>query len=99
FNEANELLKHIRDLNEQINKVEASGDNANDLRDRRDLAVDQLSRLLDIRVEVSGEKGNETYKIVLANGESDPSDQEFDGVLLDGTTAKSLLDSQFKQTL
>ena len=37
FNEANELLKHIRDLNEQINKVEASGDNANDLRDRRDL--------------------------------------------------------------
>lgn len=98
FNEANELLKHIRDLNEQINKVEASGDNANDLRDRRDLAVDQLSRLLDIRVEVSGEKGNETYKIVLANVESDPSDS-FDGVLLDGTTAKSLLDSQFKQTL
>lgn len=96
FNEANELLKHIRDLNEQINKVEASGDNANDLRDRRDLAVDQLSRLLDIRVEVSGEKGNETYKIVLANGESDPSDQEFDGVLLDGTNNPYSLDDSLK---
>ena len=69
YDEANELLDYIVDLNGKINKVEASGDNANDLRDMRDLAVDQLSKLVDIRVQVSGEKGNETYTIVLAGNE------------------------------
>jgi len=46
--EINNITVQIASLNEQIVKVEVSGDHANDLRDRRDLLVDQLSGLVKI---------------------------------------------------
>ncbi len=47
----NSLLGDIADLNEQIVKVEASGDGPNDLLDRRDLLVKKLSGLINITVD------------------------------------------------
>ncbi len=49
-NEINSIGQNIRDLNVRILKSEALGDNPNDLRDRRDALVEQLSRLVNISV-------------------------------------------------
>ncbi|MCQ6563557.1 flagellar hook-associated protein FlgK [Paenibacillus mendelii] len=48
--QANTMLQSIADLNMQIKKLEGLGDNANDLRDQRDLYTDQLSKLLNVTV-------------------------------------------------
>ncbi len=47
-NEINAYAGEIATLNLQIKQVELNGDMANDLRDRRDLLLDQLSKLADI---------------------------------------------------
>lgn len=44
--EINTIARQISSLNEQITKIEISGDQANDLRDKRDLLVDQLSKII-----------------------------------------------------
>lgn len=48
--QANTILSAISDLNLQIRRIEAIGDHANDLRDQRDLYVDQLSHLVNVSV-------------------------------------------------
>ncbi|NGZ76125.1 flagellar hook-associated protein FlgK [Saccharibacillus alkalitolerans] len=48
--EVNSLLKSIADLNAGIKKVEDMGNNANDLSDQRDYAVDQLSKIANVTV-------------------------------------------------
>jgi len=58
--EINSLSLQIADLNDQILKTEATGDNANDLRDRRDLLVDQLSKIVKLYVD---EDNNGMYTI------------------------------------
>lgn len=47
--EINSLSERINTLNERIRQSEFSGQPANDLRDDRDLLVDELARLVDIR--------------------------------------------------
>lgn len=47
----NSITTSIAQLNGEIRRVEGLGDNANDLRDQRDLLTDQLSGLVNIRVE------------------------------------------------
>lgn len=47
----NSTLKKIATLNKQINVIEVRGDHANDLRDRRGLLLDSLSKILPIKVE------------------------------------------------
>ncbi len=49
--QVNGLLNNIKDLNEQIVKVEAMGDNPNDLLDKRDLLVKELSENIEITVD------------------------------------------------
>ncbi|GAB2721193.1 flagellar hook-associated protein FlgK [Paenibacillus thermoaerophilus] len=49
-NEMNTKLEAILNLNEQIRRIEGLGDNANDLRDQRDLLTDELSKIVNIRV-------------------------------------------------
>src|SRR5690606_998383 len=69
LNQANTLISQIADLNKQIRRIEAMGMHANDLRDQRDLIVDELSRLLPIEVEemnAEGEKG--MYNVYLKYG-------------------------------
>jgi flagellar hook-associated protein 1 FlgK len=45
----NSLAVKIRDLNEEIAKYEINGDHANDLRDQRNLLLDELAGLIDIQ--------------------------------------------------
>jgi flagellar hook-associated protein 1 FlgK len=49
--EINTKASTIADLNSQITKVEGMGDNANDLRDQRDLLTDELSKIINIQVK------------------------------------------------
>lgn len=46
----NSTAEQIRDLNKQILAIKVSGQQPNDLLDRRDLLLDQLSRIADIQV-------------------------------------------------
>jgi len=55
----------IADLNEKIVQVETSGDNANEQRDARDLALKELSSLIDINTY---EQGNGTVAVILGDG-------------------------------
>ncbi len=48
--EINSLAEQIQQLNRQIYTLEADGSTANDLRDKRGLLVDQLSKLINIQV-------------------------------------------------
>jgi len=50
INEINELTSKIARLNEEIAKVEVSGDSANDFRDQRNSAVDRLCKLANVDV-------------------------------------------------
>ncbi len=49
--QVNNYTKQIAELNEQIVKSKASGDNPNDLMDRRDLLVEKLSKLVNITTD------------------------------------------------
>lgn len=49
-NEINSTIQTIASLNSQIVKVEGMGDDANDLRDQRDLLTDNLSKIINITV-------------------------------------------------
>lgn len=76
--EANELLREIARLNSQIQTVVVAGGSPNDLLDRRDQAVDQVSKLLAVtRVD----RTDGTLSLSLTGG---------GGVLIDGTTVATL---------
>jgi flagellar hook-associated protein 1 FlgK len=57
----NSYLDQIRAINQQIQTAEVMGANANDLRDKRDYLVDQLSKIADIHVVET----NNSYQIQL----------------------------------
>ena len=48
--EINTILSTIASLNTEIRRIEGLGDKANDLRDQRDLLVDDLSRIVNVSV-------------------------------------------------
>lgn len=50
IDEINSIARQLKDLNGQIVKAESDGAKANDLRDQRDLLVEQLSKIVDIGV-------------------------------------------------
>ncbi|MBB6632593.1 flagellar hook-associated protein FlgK [Cohnella thailandensis] len=56
----NTITSTIAELNGQIRRIEALGDNANDLRDQRDLLADELSGIANITV---AEAENGDYQI------------------------------------
>jgi flagellar hook-associated protein 1 FlgK len=49
--QVNDISREIAELNEEIVKVQAAGDNPNDLLDRRDLLVENLSKIVDITID------------------------------------------------
>ncbi|KNZ70096.1 flagellar hook-associated protein FlgK [Thermincola ferriacetica] len=49
--EINNIAGQVAALNDQIVRVEVQGDNANDLRDKRDLLLDELSKIVQITVK------------------------------------------------
>lgn len=48
--EINSIAQKISTLNKQINTIELSGARANELRDQRDLLVDELSEIVDVEI-------------------------------------------------
>ncbi|HHV59491.1 MAG TPA: flagellar hook-associated protein FlgK [Clostridiaceae bacterium] len=65
--EINSLASQISKLNQQIYVMEVDGNNANDLRDRRELLVDKLSKIVNI----------EAYEIVRGKLPSGKDDKYF----------------------
>lgn len=51
--DVNSMLSQINELNSQIQGVSASGQNANDLMDKRDLLLDELSYKFNIKVDAT----------------------------------------------
>lgn len=49
--EINSRLNGVAQLNNEIARIEGLGDDANDLRDQRDLLADQLSKMINVHVE------------------------------------------------
>jgi flagellar hook-associated protein 1 FlgK len=49
IHQVNVYAKQIQDLNLQIKRAEVAGDNPNDLKDRRDAIVDELSKIVSVR--------------------------------------------------
>ena len=78
--EANSLLQSIAGLNQDI-AIAFGGGSVADLQDQRDLRIDQLAQLMDIRV-AEGDRG--TAKIFTTGGD----------LLLDGTPVRLNFDSR-----
>lgn len=75
--EINSIAQQISSLNKQINTIEVGGNTiANELRDKRDLLIDQLSAVIDVQCEerpmtdISGnEIGLNEYIVKIAGGQ------------------------------
>jgi len=75
--EVNSLAEQVAALNKQINSIEQMGNNvANELRDKRDLLVDQLSSIIDVECQerpIYDDGGNPTnmneYIVTIAGGQ------------------------------
>lgn len=60
----NSYAQEIASLNKQINVVELTGANANELRDRRSVLLDELSQIVEISTsEVAFENGKTEFKV------------------------------------
>ncbi len=57
----NSSLKQIADLNAQIQRLEANRKEANDLRDKRDLIVENLSKMVNIQVT----RGEREFSVII----------------------------------
>jgi flagellar hook-associated protein 1 len=71
--DVNSILKQISELNDQIKAIEPNGYLPNDLYDKRDLLVDELSKFFHVKVETVRSGGNALdiaeglYEISLVN--------------------------------
>lgn len=63
----NSIGQQIADINKQVVAVEAGGDKANDLRDKRDELIDQLSKIVNVQYQ-EDELG--AVNVWIANGNS-----------------------------
>jgi len=90
IDEINSLADEIATLNKQINVIELSGSRANELRDKRNLLVDSLSKIVDITVNEypivdsnnpSRETGGTQFIVTMAGGQT----------LVDSSDSKSLV--------
>lgn len=72
--ELNTMVDQIADYNEQIVKFERTGEQANDLNDKRNLLLDQLSQLVDISYEYNDRNEVSVYFGKLSNIEGDRDD-------------------------
>ena len=65
----------IKDLNDQIKQAEVARDNPNDLRDKRDLLVDELSKIVSVRVvetqdSAFTDRSVNNFKVIIGNENS-----------------------------
>jgi len=81
-NEVNDLVDEISKLNTQIGRCQVNNSNANDLLDKRNLALDKLSGYVDISYS---EGDNRAVSIYMGKNKIDASKKD-DYCLLDGST-------------
>jgi len=87
----NTIANQIKELNTQIKRAEVSLDNPNDLKDQRDALVDELAKLVPVRVVETQDPGFTdrsvgVYKIIIGN-DADPNN-----VLVDDQVVRHLQD-------
>lgn len=77
--EINSIAEQIATLNKQINTIEVNGTHANELRDKRNLLIDELSKVVDVEVRETPiyttpggtqESGIYTYEVCIAGGQT-----------------------------
>lgn len=87
--EINSLAGEIATLNKQINTIELTGVTANELRDRRSLLVDQLSKIVDVEVREDPVRdtnnpdrltGANRYMVKIAGGQMLVDGSEYNGL-------------------
>lgn len=87
--EINSLASEIATLNKQINTIELSGMKANELRDRRELLIDQLSEIVDVEIKeipildnnnMARETGANRYIVRIAGGQTLVDGNEYNGL-------------------
>ena len=88
-NQINTIAKQLRELNIQIKNAEVAKNNPNDLRDQRDALVDQLAKLVPVRVietqdPAFSDRVVGLYKVVIGN----PNDSQ--NVLVDDQHVRTL---------
>lgn len=73
----NSIAQDLATVNKQINTIELTGSRANELRDKRDLLLDELSAVVDVQTEelpILDEQGNETaahrFMVKIAGGQT-----------------------------
>lgn len=87
--QVNVYAKQIQDLNLQIKRAEVAGDNPNDLKDKRDAIVDELSKIVNVRTVESKDstfKDREVNVFKLYIGNDNVGNQ----ILIDDTSAYQL---------
>ncbi len=87
--EINSIAGQIATLNKQINTIELTGVTANELRDRRELLVDQLSKIVDVKIteypivdlnNPERETGANRYIVKIAGGQILVDGNEYNGL-------------------
>ena len=73
----NALAKNIAALNSQINQIETHSGDANDLRDKRNALVDELSAIVNISVDEKELGNNVTCYEIRINGQTLVSDRDY----------------------
>lgn len=73
----NSIAEKISTLNKQINVIEMSGPKANELRDRREVLIDELSEIVDVDItehdildSSGGKTGGTRYIVKIAGGQT-----------------------------
>ena len=93
--EINSIASQIATLNRQINTIELTGQTANELRDRRELLVDQLSKIVDVDISETPvvdtnnpdrETGANRYIVKIASGQILVDDTEYRGLKCEART-------------
>ncbi|ABR46952.1 flagellar hook-associated protein FlgK [Alkaliphilus metalliredigens QYMF] len=83
----NSYADQIAELNKQIYRFEADGSSANDLRDRRNLLIDDLSKLVNVEVRDVNDGYGSSKMVVQINGQ--PLVNHDQAYKLDATATKS----------
>ena len=85
----NSLAGEIASLNKQINTIELAGTKANELRDRRTLLIDELSKIVDVEVKETPiidannenrETGANRYMVKIAGGQTLVDGSDYNGL-------------------
>lgn len=110
----NAIAEQISNINKQINSIEITGHTANELRDKRNLLIDELSEIVDVKVDEQDiinksdpnhNLGIKYYRVSISNGctlvdgyEYNPLECKSRDHVSNQTDAEGLYDIYWKKT-